>query len=138
MQRIMVLDDSADDRFFASRALKKLLPEMELHEFSYAEDALGFLRSPGRQGLDMLFVDINMPRMDGFEFADAYLELYPELRGNAPVFITSSSLNPADKVRAKAHPAIAGFVEKPITRKAIEALLADPAPSDHSSAEKQP
>lgn len=122
-QTILLIDDSEDDRFFARRALKKLEPDVELHEFSYAEDALSFLRSPERPVLDMLLVDINMPRMDGFEFADAYLDLYPELRGKAPVFIASSSLNPADRERADAHPGVTGFVEKPFNRQGMEEMM---------------
>lgn len=123
MQNVLVLDDSEEDRFFARRALTKMYPDAVLHEFSYVEEALKFLRSPQRPLLDILLVDINMPRMDGFQFADAYKELYPELRGHAPVVITSSSLNPADQANAAQHPAIAGYVEKPLTRQGIEDLL---------------
>lgn len=130
MQDILVIDDSEDDRYFTSRAFKKSKPGVTLHEFSYAQDALSFLRSPDRPNFDILLVDINLPRMDGFEFADAYLELYPELRGTAPVFIVSGTLNPADQLRAGAHAAIAGFLGKPITAKSIdhiEAILAENA-----------
>lgn len=119
----LIIDDSDSDRFFISRILKKMKPDVELHEFAYAQDALSFLRSPDRPQADLLVVDINMPRMDGFEFADAYHALYPELRGNAPVFITSSSLNPADRERAAQHPCVSGFLEKPITREALDALF---------------
>ena len=76
----------------------------------------------------MLFIDINMPRMDGFEFADAYMELYPELRGGAPLYIVSSSLNPDDRARAEAHPAVSGYIEKPVDRAGMEKVL-----SQHSA-----
>lgn len=100
--------------FFVRRAFTKVAPHCDIHEFNYAEDALGFLRTPDRPQLDMLLVDINMPRMSGFEFADAYAELYPELKGPAPVYILSSSLNPDDAAKAEAHPAISGFLQKPV------------------------
>lgn len=123
MKTVLVIDDSEEDRFFTGRTIKKVRPGIEVHEFSYAEDAIGFLRSPERPNFDMLLVDINMPRMDGFEFADAFLALYPELRGHATIYITSSSLNPADQVRAEDHPGIAGFVEKPLTFERIDEIL---------------
>lgn len=123
MQTVIIIDDSEDDRFFFRRVMKKKKPETDLYEFSYAEDALSFLRSPGRPEADLLVVDINMPRMDGFEFANAYLQLYPELRGSAPIFISSSSLNPEDEKRAKMHPSVSGFIKKPITRESIEEIF---------------
>lgn len=123
MPIILALEDSSSDLFFLRRSLQKVLPESRLHEFVYAEDAIRFLKSPERPHLDLLLVDINMPRMTGFEFADAYLELYPELRGNAPVYIVSSSLDPSDQALAKAHPAISGYVEKPITPDRIKAIF---------------
>ncbi|MEO0913716.1 MAG: response regulator [Pseudomonadota bacterium] len=127
MHRILVLDDSIEDRFFVRRAVKKVCPESTLHEFVYAEEALGFLRSPERPKFDLLLIDINMPRMTGFEFADVYLELYPELRGNASLYIVSSSINPDDMDRVDAHPMISGFLKKPIMRDVIaEALAAAP------------
>lgn len=119
----MVLEDTSSDLFFLRRALSKSGSDVELHEFHYAEDALHFLKSPERPKLDLLLVDVNMPRMTGFEFADAYAALYPELRGNAPVYILSSSLDPQDKERAEAHPSISGFLEKPVAKDAIEVLL---------------
>ena len=123
MRTILLLDDSREDRFIVCFGLKEAVPDADIHEFAYAEEALAFLRSPKRPDFDLLLVDINMPRMTGFEFADAYLELYPELRGGAPVYIMSGSLNPDDAARAEAHPAIAGFIGKPLKGEAIEQVV---------------
>ena len=124
MPSILLLDDAKEDRFFVTYNLRKLAPDAQVHEFSYVEDALAFLRSPDRPKLDLLLVDINMPRANGFEFADAYLDLYPELRGDARVYIMTGSINPEDKARAEAHEAVRGYIEKPASQDALKKALA--------------
>ena len=114
IKAVVIIDDSHEDRFFLRRALRRIAPDCEVVEFPYADEALSFMRSPGRPLLDLIFVDINMPRMDGFEFVDAYNDLYPELKGDARVVVMSSSINPADRTRADGHPAVDEYLEKPI------------------------
>lgn len=123
MKSILLVEDSAADLFCYRRVLRKLMPTCELHEFVFAEDALEFLKRPDRPRFDLVLVDINMPRMDGFEFSDAYLELQSDARGSAPVYMISSSIDPEDQARADAHPAIAGFVQKPLTVDQIGGLI---------------
>ncbi|NIZ15073.1 response regulator [Phaeobacter sp. HF9A] len=120
---ILLVDDCDADRYFFKRSLRKVAPEAEVVEFVYAQDALSYLKSPGRGAIDIIFVDINMPRFNGFEFADAYHALYPELRGDARLYICSSSINPADRQRTQDHPVISGYCEKPLTRDTLAALI---------------
>ncbi len=122
MKNALIIDDVASERFFARRGLKKLYPGLSVREFAYADDALAFLKSPDRENLDLVLVDINMPRMNGFEFAEAYHRLYPELKGQAAVYVMSSSINPHDKSRALALPEIAGYLDKPITKESLSIL----------------
>lgn len=122
--KIAIVDDVSEDRYFMKRRINKVSPEHEVQEFRYAEDALKHLRSPERDHLDVIILDINMPRMNGFEFADAFSQLYDELRGNTRVYMLSASINPADRARAEAHPAIAGFLQKPLTAADLQNILA--------------
>jgi len=121
--KILLVDDCDADRYFFKRSLRKVAPEAEVVEFTYAQDALTYLKTPGRRQVDLVFVDINMPRVNGFEFADAYQALYPELRGHARLFVCSSSINPADRQRSAEHPVIDGFYEKPVGKAVLGALL---------------
>ena len=114
MPQFAIVDDSVEDRFFLRRVLKKSFPQSKVVEFGYAVDAIAFLRSPARQTLDAIFVDINMPQMNGFEFADLYASLYPELTGDAEFYIVSHSIDPDHRIRANAHPAVTDYLEKPV------------------------
>lgn len=121
---IAVIEDSKEDRFFLRRALSKVCPDCEVIEFTYADEALAFLRSPGRGNVDFIFVDINMPRMSGFEFVDAFEELYDELRGNTRVVMVSHSVDPKDEAWAEGHPAVQCFAAKPLSAAVLGSLLA--------------
>lgn len=122
MVNVLILDDSKEDRFFIRRALGKVVDATQV-EFSYAEEALAYLRTPERPSLDVILVDISMPRMDGFEFADQFVDLYPELRGSAPLYIVSSSIDPQDVERAKAHPGVSGLFSKPLSGDAVKEIV---------------
>ena len=112
---IAVIGDSSMDRFIARRMLGEAHPGCEVIEFSYAEEAVSYLKSPSRKAIDLILIDINLPRMNGFEFADSFASLYPELKGHTRVIMVSHSINPADQERAKAHPAIDSYKTKPLT-----------------------
>jgi CheY-like chemotaxis protein len=69
---------------------------------------------------DLIFLDINMPVMDGWEFLDACIE---ENRDTIPVFLLSSSINPADKERAMNYSQVHGFLSKPFTSEKLDDAL---------------
>lgn len=120
----IIIDDMDADRFFLKRLMRKVFPDCEIKEFAYAEQAMTFLKTPARDRVDIIFVDINMPRMDGFSFADAFQNLYSEIKGGTRLYIVSSSINPDDEALAANHPAISGFILKPTSREMLEKLCA--------------
>lgn len=116
---ILIIDDADMERFFLRREIRKAELDLDLIEFTYAEEAIGYLRRPSRENVDLILVDINMPRMSGFEFSDAFHNLYPELKGDARLYMVSSSINPEDQQRAAEHPAVEGFLHKPVSRETL-------------------
>jgi CheY-like chemotaxis protein len=111
---ILLIDDCSADTYANRRVLGAASVAQDIRACDSADAALAYLRSPGRPRVDLILVDVNMPCKNGFEFADDYQLLDPELKAGAPVVMLSASLNPSDLRRAENHPAIDGFMEKPV------------------------
>ena len=120
---VLIVEDSEAERFFLRRTIEKCRPGCTVTEFSYAADALDYLRVADRASLQCIFVDINMPRMNGFAFAEAFGVLSPEQQGVAQIWMVSHSIDPLDRQRAEAHPAIAGFLSKSYKQDDIDRVL---------------
>lgn len=72
---------------------------------------------------DLIFLDINMPAMNGWEFLEKYNTLENDHKGNVVIIMLTTSLNPDDKLRSTDIPHIAGFENKPLTEKKLEEVL---------------
>lgn len=64
---------------------------------------------------DLIFLDINMPAMDGWEFLEEYDKLEENQQAKTVIVMLSTSLNPADREKANSIPLISGFMSKPLT-----------------------
>ena len=71
---------------------------------------------------DTIFLDINMPGMNGFEFLDAYAQLAPETQGRLLVLMLTTSLPTTDSKRAEENEHIDKIVAKPLTADLIHEI----------------
>ncbi|WBA43948.1 response regulator [Hymenobacter canadensis] len=69
----------------------------------------------------LILLDLNMPVMNGLAFLEAYAQL-PAPQQQATIILLTTSLHERDLARARELP-IAGFLEKPLTREKVTALL---------------
>ncbi len=120
----LLVDDCSADNYANRRLIGAASMVQDIQECASADAALAYLRSPGRPHIDLILVDINMPRKGGFEFADDYHELPPRLKAGTLVVMLSASLNPNDRRRAESHPAIDGFMQKPVIVPELQSFLA--------------
>lgn len=74
---------------------------------------------------DLIFLDINMPGMDGWEFLDHYKKLPDNQKGNIVMVMLTTSLNPDDAKAAQQYDEISGFENKPLQQNVIEKILYD-------------
>jgi len=120
-KKLLIVDDDPLFRFIAKRLVSHSFPEKEIQEFENGKEACQFLRShKGEIEHAQIFLDINMPIMNGWEFLEACsIEVdKPDL----DIYIITSSVDESDKVKAKSFPIVKDLVEKPLSKDFIESL----------------
>ena len=72
---------------------------------------------------DFLFLDINMPLVDGWAFLEKYEGIYKTLSKSIKIYMVSSSIDPRDTDRAKANSHICDYISKPVSRENLAQIF---------------
>ncbi|MEX2233668.1 MAG: response regulator [Cyclobacteriaceae bacterium] len=95
---ILNVDDDRDDREFFSDAIKEVDPSIPCVLFENGQELLYYLEE-AKTLPDYIFIDINMPKMNGYECAQEIRSNY--LTGETQIVMYSTAFNPADKAKFK-------------------------------------
>ena len=120
---ILLIDDDPDDNFFHQVVIK----QMDIvHRIDIANDgleALSYLKDGQATPPELIFLDINMPRMNGWEFLAEYKHLNNGQKARAIIIFLTTSANPEDIKRAKKIEEVSGFETKPLSRESLTEIL---------------
>ncbi|HRB71607.1 response regulator [Flavobacterium sp. WV_118_3] len=125
--RIAIIDDDSIFRFIFSKMVKKF-PDVHTEVIGFEDGllALNYFQANKEKSEtwpDMLFVDINMPQMTGWEFMDEVCRLELDYVKNIPVFILSSSTSLADIEKINEYHFIDDYLVKPLKKTSFMELL---------------
>lgn len=98
MKRIFLIDDDADDRFIFRTALEMLDPKTEYVEAKDGQEALDLISNADFTPPDLIFVDLNMPRVNGLEFV-IRIRQSPKYK-EIPTYMYTTSASPNERVNA--------------------------------------
>lgn len=124
-ESVMVIDDNLIDLYIASRMITKNNFGKKVLQYSSAIEALKYLQENQENNSllpNVIFVDIYMPGMNGFEFMAEYDKLPSTLKKHCRVFIISSSKDEQDLAKANRDKNILAMEEKPITKEFLKKL----------------
>lgn len=121
---ILLIDDDEATNFIHEMVINQEDVTDRVVAVESGQEALDFLTTEENGSFvqpDIIFLDINMPGMNGWEFLDKYDELESNQKGHAIMIMLTTSLNPDDALRAKKYGTIKNFLHKPLTA----AMLSD-------------
>jgi CheY-like chemotaxis protein len=122
----MLIDDNADDNFIHERVIRKCNAAVAVVVKQTGSSALEYLKSKGRGDAmhpSLIFLDINMPGMNGWEFLEEYGRLDESLNSSVIVVMLTTSDNPDDRAKAHAMNVATDFHTKPLTREMLEEIM---------------
>ena len=122
----MLIDDNKDDNFYHERIIKKNNKADVVITKQSGREALEYLKNKNVQESahpDLIFLDINMPGMNGWEFLEEYNKLDREFQGQIIIVMLTTSENPDDKAKAKALNILSDFKTKPLTKEMLDEII---------------
>ncbi|MDX5339721.1 MAG: response regulator [Cyclobacteriaceae bacterium] len=112
-EAIFLVDDDPINNLINRRLLGKTGISQKIEEFLGGQDALDRIAQESPSNRILIFLDINMPVVNGWEFLEKYLLLFQERKDK--ILILSSSIDFQDRQKAQEYELVSGFLEKPLT-----------------------
>lgn len=119
-----LIDDEEVDQRQYRRVINRSGVVEKIVSFNYADSALAALEAEPELDVDVIFLDINMPRMNGFEFLTAARERLGPAFEDTVVAMISTSLDPGDRHRAAQFDVVKDFINKPLTVEHVQKIAA--------------
>ncbi len=128
LNSILLVDDDDVTIFYNTHVIKKLGITEHIHAELNGEEALRYLieknaHAPDYVKPDLIFLDINMPVMNGFEFLAAYDKLPEEDKGKHMIVMLTSSMLEVDRMNATKYECVTGYLPKPLKPEAVADIV---------------
>ncbi|MEO6547767.1 MAG: response regulator [Ferruginibacter sp.] len=127
LKRIMLIDDNEDDNWYHKRVINKNHADTKVVTVQSGNEALELLKGESTDHLphpDLIFLDINMPGMNGWQFLEEYKQMnFNGIRSVVVIMLTTSD-SLEDLEKAQKIDILSDFKTKPLTNAMIDDIIA--------------
>lgn len=128
LSNILIIDDDPTTVYLQKRLIENFEVSHQVEVAHSGEEALQLIWHYVQTQIEdnipqLIFMDLNMPFMDGFEFLDAYKDLSFKNKDSVVVVVLTTSFLHTDKKRVKEYQEVSEYIEKPITREKMMRLM---------------
>lgn len=130
LNAVMLIDDNEIDNLINQKMIESINMCDNIFIHSGAKSALEYLRNIEKikDGApkflpELVFLDIDMPIMDGFQFIDEFEKLSEETKSYCKIVMLTSSLDPKDIAKSKKNKYVLKYMNKPLTQESLKKFI---------------
>ena len=128
---VMLIDDNEIDNLINQKIIESSSICNHIFTHTGGKSAIEFLKNAekiadaaGNKGLmpEIIFLDIDMPLMDGFQFLDEFENLSENIKQHCKIVMLTSSINSNDVKTSKRYSNVKEYINKPLTKESLKSL----------------
>lgn len=120
---ILLVDDDPDDNFYHQIIINEMNIVNHIDIVINGIEAIAYLKKENQIPPEIIFLDLNMPKMNGWEFLEQYKHLDIAQKAKVLIVILTTSANPDHIKRAKEIQDVTGYETKPLTKELMMEIL---------------
>ena len=123
LPHFIVIDDDPINNLICRKNIENLFSDTDIQTFTDPQEGVNYICSQNDTSGEhntILFLDINMPILSGWEVLDALVACRDIVKSKFSIFILSSSIATKDRQEADDYSIVKGFVVKPLTKPELQ------------------